>query len=119
MCNFAENWAYECARNQNFVRKSDHSYGSNLYMVSSSNKNFSPTAKEIIDKWYDESKKFRYNSENIDNNLLHFTQIIWKTTTDFGMGIAKNEQGEHYIVALYNPRGNFVGEFGKNVPPPK
>ena len=49
----------------------------------------------------------------------HFTQVIWKSTTDFGIGRAAAVHDGllcTYIVARYRPAGNFLGEFPENVP---
>ena len=49
----------------------------------------------------------------------HFTQVIWKSTTDFGIGRAAAVHDGllcTYIVARYRPAGNFLGEFPDNVP---
>ena len=49
----------------------------------------------------------------------HFTQVIWKSTTDFGIGRAAAVHDGllcTYIVARYRPAGNFLGEFQENVP---
>jgi hypothetical protein len=33
-------------------------------------------------------------------------QIIWKSTTKVGMGIASDGAGGYYVVARYTPEGN-------------
>ena len=41
----------------------------------------------------------------------HFTQIVWKETTLFGMGMATSDKtGKTYIVAYYSPPGNWLNE---------
>ncbi|PFX24965.1 Protein PRY1 [Stylophora pistillata] len=49
----------------------------------------------------------------------HFTQVVWKESIVLGIGIAsgkKNGMNCAYIVAIYRPAGNMVGEFTQNVP---
>lgn len=48
-------------------------------------------------------------------SLGHFTQIIWKNTTEMGIAMAKRD-GTCVVVACYHPRGNIVGQFTENVP---
>jgi len=44
----------------------------------------------------------------------HFTQIVWKNTTEMGIAMAKRD-GTCVVVACYHPRGNIVGQFTENV----
>nr|QNH72473.1 toxin candidate TRINITY_DN30655_c0_g2_i3 [Pachycerianthus borealis] len=44
---------------------------------------------------------------------LHFTQMVWKKTTNIGIGCAKSGDMV-YVCARYNPRGNFES-FTENV----
>lgn len=49
----------------------------------------------------------------------HFTQVIWKGTTEVGIGAATYEDGgwTHIVVtANYSPAGNLIGAFEENVP---
>lgn len=48
----------------------------------------------------------------------HFTQVIWRDSTELGVGMARNRNGEVYVVCNYNPAGNFLGSFTENVLPP-
>ncbi|TLS20906.1 uncharacterized protein PpBr36_10719 [Pyricularia pennisetigena] len=40
----------------------------------------------------------------------HYTQMIWKTTTEVGFGTATDGNGGIYVVARYNPAGNMLGQ---------
>lgn len=51
---------------------------------------------------------------NFQYLLGHFTQIVWKNTTEMGIAMAKRD-GTCVIVACYHPRGNIVGQFTENV----
>ena len=47
-----------------------------------------------------------------------FSQIVWKKTTDFGIGRAMMKKNGRYctvVVARYFPKGNIEGEFEENV----
>ena len=50
----------------------------------------------------------------------HFTQVVWKGSSQLGIGVAtgKSKTGLFctYIVARYRPPGNFIGEYKENVP---
>ncbi|KAI8771250.1 Golgi-associated plant pathogenesis-related protein 1, partial [Biomphalaria glabrata] len=49
----------------------------------------------------------------------HFTQVVWKGTTELGMGKAKSTEGNVIVVGSYRPPGNMKGAFGQNVLPTK
>lgn len=42
---------------------------------------------------------------------------MWKDSTELGVGMARNRNGEVYVVCNYNPAGNFLGSFTENVLP--
>lgn len=45
----------------------------------------------------------------------HFTQMVWKSSHELGVGVAKTKKGKVLVVCNYNPRGNVVGQFNSNV----
>lgn len=83
----------------------------------SSDYNAEPSPRDTIKKWYDEEKDYEYGTENITS--LHFTQVIWKSSEELGIAMAKNQTGQTFVVANYNPRGNIRGYFVDNVQKPR
>ena len=69
--------------------------------------------------------KFTYLTKLIFNFLIkylatgHFTQVVWKSTTQLGCGLAVNRGNKIYGVCNYSPAGNVVnaGFFKANVLP--
>lgn len=52
----------------------------------------------------------------------HFTQVVWKGSTQLGIGKADGMKGNMkctFIVGRYKPAGNFIGRFKNNVLPGK
>ena len=49
----------------------------------------------------------------------HFTQVVWKGTSEVGFGKAKDAKGLVIVVASYRPPGNIAGQFKNNVLAPK
>jgi uncharacterized protein YkwD len=41
--------------------------------------------------------------------VAHYTQIIWRNSTEVGCGVARGG-GYDFLVCRYNPQGNFMGE---------
>jgi len=43
------------------------------------------------------------------SDVGHYTQVIWKNTTEVGCGVARSNQGEIWV-CNYNPPGNYQGQ---------
>lgn len=78
-----------------------------------------------VDAWYDEIKQYNYNAPGFSEATGHFTQVVWKSSTQVGCAFkdCKNAYGT-YIVCEYYPRGNVVvagdtSYWSSNVPPAK
>jgi hypothetical protein len=68
-----------------------------------------------VDAWYDE-----IGMPGVVNGLVdhfgawgHYTQVVWKSTTDVGCGYAGK-----LLVCQYGPAGNYEGEYASNLQPP-
>ncbi|CAH1711628.1 unnamed protein product [Aphis gossypii] len=110
--NCAQNWANYMAKQQLFDHRPENVYGENLY----GNLNLKDLGKTAVDSWYNEMSLFTIdNVENFDT--FHMTQLLWKESTKLGVGVSQNpENGMYYVVANYDPRGNLLGNFKKNLP---
>ena len=67
--------------------------------------------------WYDEVSEYRFNNPGFSTGTGHFTQIVWKDTTDVGCGITISKDAKIYAVCNYSPSGNFRNEYEENVLP--
>lgn len=113
----SKKWAQTLAANDKLELQPHCKYGQNIYLVTSNDPSFVLDPFAIVDRWYSENDKHVYTEEPTTLKAGNFTQMIWKSTTHLGVGIAKNGE-KMYLVANYNPRGNFAGQFLKSVPPP-
>lgn len=68
----------------------NNDYGENIYYKWSSNPNYTVTAKEAIDSWYSEIKFHNFKKNTSTAKTGHFTQVIWKSTTEVGMAQARS-----------------------------
>ena len=90
-------------------------YGENLFMASG----MEVTGAYPVEKWYSEIKNYNFHNGAFSPSTGHFTQVVWKTSKGLGVGTAKSKNGGIYVVANYDPPGNFRGAFKDNVLPPK
>uniref|UniRef100_A0A672KDP9 GLI pathogenesis-related 2, like n=1 Tax=Sinocyclocheilus grahami TaxID=75366 RepID=A0A672KDP9_SINGR len=73
--------------------------------------------KDVSDRWYNEVNQYNFNH----TNTSHFTAMVWKSSTKFGVGKAVASDGSTFVVARYFPAGNITnqGHFQANVLSPK
>ena len=78
----------------------------------------SPTygVKDAIMAWYNEGTHYNYSTPSFNPATAHFTQLVWKSTTDVGIGIATDGH-KTIVVANYMPPGNANRTFLQNVLP--
>jgi len=79
--------------------------GENLFSSGGSK----PTGQQITDAWASEKSDYDYNSNSCSGVCGHYTQIVWRDSTD--LGCAMKDCGGSYIVSCeYGPGGNFNGQ---------
>jgi len=67
---------------------------------------------EVCEPGYD------FASGGFSKGTGHFTQVVWKGSTELGIGRAESTQGSMkcaYIVGRYKQAGNMMGDFPQNV----
>ncbi|KAI0979423.1 hypothetical protein GJ496_007239 [Pomphorhynchus laevis] len=82
--------------------------------------------------WYCEFKDYDFNRGNSPTNgvILHFTQMVWKTTSKLGYGVAERisetDDGMYTVITIYAcahyfEQGNIGSDmdFVEYVPPPR
>lgn len=67
-----------------------------------------------MENWYKHIKEYNWEDATFNPKTGNFTQVVWKNTTELGVGIAY-EKGKYVVVCNYNPRGNYKGQFSENV----
>lgn len=97
--------------------RSNCKFGENIYYFYSSDENHVVHGKDSVDCWYEEIHKHTFFKEPASMGTGHFTQVVWKDSKELGVGVCKNTQGQVFVVANYDPPGNFVGKFAASVPP--
>ena len=69
--------------------------------------------------WYSEVSKHDFDVEPMSTGTGHFTQMVWKASKKLGVAKARSENGKIIVVANYEPAGNVIGRYVKNVLPPQ
>ncbi|XP_030374306.1 uncharacterized protein LOC115623894 [Scaptodrosophila lebanonensis] len=88
--------------------------GENWYGESLCRTTYDPTT--CVRDWYNEIKEYDYDNPKLSKETEHFTQLVWKSTEELGVGVAKGARGDSFVVARYVPPGNVPGYFEDNVP---
>lgn len=102
-------------------------YGENLYWAGTSGTGAavpgaSAIAERSVKSWYDEVKDYDFSKPAFSPQVGHFTQLVWKNTTEVGCAVFPLQGGkwlETYVVCNYQAPGNVMGQFPANVPPRK
>ncbi|CAF3795999.1 unnamed protein product [Rotaria sp. Silwood1] len=116
----AQAYADYLARSGLFQHSSDrNNLGENLFAKWSTgsleNTGYGKTATE---SWYSEVRHYNYSWGGFSMSTGHFTQVVWKSTKQLGVGVAFGDGGRKVIVvAQYRPAGNMRGDFQRNVLP--
>lgn len=119
LCKHAEEWARILSSRGILLHRNNSSYGENIFCSWSSNANNNHVSgREPVDNWYAEMSQHVFHKEPTTLKTGHFTQVVWRESRELGVGMAKNRSGEVFIVANYDPPGNYIGSFEKNVLPP-
>lgn len=67
---------------------------------------------------YDEVKDYNFGRGGWQSGTGHFTQVVWKSSKELGLGRAKTSDGKlTYVVARYRPAGNIINFMAENVFP--
>ncbi len=116
---FAQGRADTIARTKNFshLPQGQNPYGENLAQGGSSGGVSGFTVVSACDGWYAEKAKIPKGSRVMTTAIFnrgvgHYTQMIWKDSTQIGAGIAHFQQNGFamtVVVCCYNPPGNFIG----------
>ncbi|MCL4162966.1 UNVERIFIED_CONTAM: hypothetical protein GTU68_023094, partial [Idotea baltica] len=81
-------------------------FGENLFY-----KGGKASVSEVVRAWANEKKFYNYqqNKCQAGKQCGHYTQVVWKGTTDVGCGFKSCSNGAQIWVCSYFPAGNIVG----------
>lgn len=75
---------------------------------------------DAVTDWYNEVQYYDYNTGDttiVGEPVGHFTQVVWKDTTEIGCAVAycENLNQRYFYVCDYSPWGNFNDNNAANV----
>ena len=109
----AQSWADALkAQGCKFGHKPRNAYGENLAAGTSGTLD----GQAVADMWYDEVKLYKFPDGGFAMNTGHFTQLVWRQTTQIGCGVATCN-GMDIFVCEYDPAGNVDTMYRQNVLP--
>lgn len=119
----AQSWADKLAATGEFEH-SGGSSGENIFVSYSTGSapSAATLANQAVQAWYDEVADYNYSKPGFSSDTGHFTQVVWKSSTQVGCGAAEgtktidgNLYKAFYVVCQYTPAGNMQGQFPDNV----
>ncbi len=121
----AQAWAEKIASSGEFEHSTNrNNVGENIYASYSTESTVDPATlgNTAVKEWYDEIKDYNYANPGFSSETGHFTQVVWKGSTQLGCGAAQGtatiegtNYNAFYVVCQYAPAGNVQGQFPDNV----
>ena len=107
LASYAQQWANTLLQNGRFEHRRNSPYGENLAAASGQQM----TPERVVNMWGAEVSDYNYAANSCRPGKVcgHFTQIVWRNTTQVGCGMARNAQREVWV-CNYNPPGNVIGQ---------
>ncbi|CAF4201446.1 unnamed protein product, partial [Rotaria magnacalcarata] len=112
----AQNYADYLTTNNLFQHSGTAGLGENLWAMSSSAAITFVNGSTPTTSWYGEISSYNYSSPGFSSSTGHFTQVIWKSSIQLGIGISLSSDSKTAkVVGNYYPAGNVIGSFSENV----
>lgn len=100
--------------------------GENLFFRTGSSTSIDQLTAQAVAAWYAEIERYDFANpdSNVSNDIGHFSQVVWDTSTQLGCGASifsqsqlSDSSGMIFLVCRYRQPGNFIGQFGQHVFP--
>ncbi len=107
----AKSWAEHLAKIGTLQHSTGNGYGENLSFRSDSRGPSAISTASLLQGWVNEKNGYSVHPFQWpgDKAQGHYTQMVWKTTTKIGCGIATSGNSV-YLACQYTPQGNIQGK---------
>lgn len=107
LATYAQQWAAKLLAEDKFEHRPNSPYGENLAFAGG--QQLSPD--RVVEMWGNEVSHYNYATNRCAPGKVcgHYTQIVWRNTTEVGCGMARGNNKEIWV-CNYNPPGNFIGQ---------
>lgn len=119
LASYSQQWANTLKKNNNcqMRHRPNNNYGENLSWASAVSWSDGKrtlqqiTSADVVNDWGNEDRWYNYqrNSCQPGRQCGHYTQMVWKDTTQVGCAVAICKDLSQVWVCNYNPPGNFMG----------
>ena len=120
LAQYSQQWANQMAKTKHcsmYHRKGNPPFGENLYRSTAiiwtdGRTEISPvTIKKVVKAWTDEERWYDYKRNRCQRGKQcgHYTQAVWKSTTEVGCAMNVCADKSQTWVCSYNPPGNYTG----------
>ncbi|MEE9328025.1 MAG: CAP domain-containing protein [Cocleimonas sp.] len=117
---YSQQWANQLGRGSHcsIKHRSQTPYGENLYRSgavrwSDGRREVSPvTIRQVVKAWTDEERWYDYKRNRCQSGKKcgHYTQAVWRDTTEVGCAMKVCADKSQTWVCSYNPPGNYTGK---------
>ncbi|MCI5159279.1 MAG: hypothetical protein D3906_12770 [Candidatus Electrothrix sp. AUS1_2] len=112
----SKQWADRLAGTGCNMKHSTGANGENIYWAGAATRSDGTSSMQtiseqnVVDAWGNEVKAYDYASNSCHGVCGHYTQVVWKSTTEVGCSMATCSDKAQIWVCQYSPRGNMVGQ---------
>ena len=112
LASHAQDWANHLSSHGLFQHSGTSGQGENLWMGTSHRFSFT----QMVGSWGDEKQHFvKGTFPNVSNtgnwvDVGHYTQIVWRNTTQVGCAVVDGGDGNARLVCRYVSQGNVIGQ---------
>ncbi|WP_446009255.1 CAP domain-containing protein [Candidatus Electrothrix sp.] len=116
LVNVAQDWADTLKEDGCGFHHSHNGYGENLFKASpliwsDGQKELQDTSpEEVTNSWGNEIKYYEYSDNSCSGVCGHYTQVVWKETTEVGCARSVCDDKSQIWVCSYSPAGNMAGK---------
>jgi uncharacterized protein YkwD len=112
----SQKWADQLAASGCNMKHSTGPNGENIYWAGAAQKTDGTssmqkiTEQNVVDAWGNEVNDYNYESNSCHSVCGHYTQVVWKSTSEVGCGAVLCSDKAQIWVCQYTARGNMVGQ---------